>query len=30
MSLTFGVPLPAPEIPAGAEVPAHIRERADA
>jgi len=30
IAVTFGEPVPAPEIPAGAEVPAHIRERAGA
>ena len=30
IAVTFGAPVPAPEMPAGAEVPAHIRERAGA
>jgi nitroimidazol reductase NimA-like FMN-containing flavoprotein (pyridoxamine 5'-phosphate oxidase superfamily) len=30
VAVTFGAPVPAPEMPAGAEVPAHIRERAGA
>ncbi len=30
IAVTFGAPVPAPEMPAEAEVPAHIRERAGA